>query len=52
LTLKFKSKVKYEGIVEFLGYDFLLLVSSILALKPIIMKFLSFKIVIFYTFRM
>jgi hypothetical protein len=50
LTLKFRSNVKFENISKFLGYDFLKPVNTIFALKPIVKKLLSCKIVIFHTF--
>jgi hypothetical protein len=48
LTLKFRSKVKFENIFKFLGYDFLYHVNTFIALKLIVKKLLSIEIVIFH----
>jgi hypothetical protein len=49
--LKFRSKVIFENIFQFLGYDFLYPVNTIFVLKPIVKKLLSIEIVIFHKYQ-
>jgi hypothetical protein len=47
--LLFRSKVNFENIFKFLGFDFLYPVNTIFAQKPIAKKLLSIEIMIFHT---